>query len=220
MTLHAAKGLEFKAVFLAGMEEGILPHGQSINDYGDIEEERRLCYVGMTRARERLYCLHCFQRRLYGQTREQTPSQFIDEIPENVREDVRLRSPGGTRSSQGSARMPYRDKPTYRSPASSPQSGAGRARSGAASSSGSTGNVMNFFQDAPVQFDPNAIRAARDAESSGTAFRRGTRVRHEKFGVGVIMQIEGQGEKEKLTIFFDKAGRKTLMSKFANLTKA
>jgi DNA helicase-2/ATP-dependent DNA helicase PcrA len=215
MTLHAAKGLEFRAVFLAGMEEGILPHGQSINDYGDIEEERRLCYVGMTRARERLYCLHCFQRRLYGQTREQTPSQFIDEIPESVREDVRLGSVGAYRRGSGSARMPYRDKPTYRS--SSPASG---SRSDWSTGSGSTGNVMSFFGDAPVQFDPDAIRAAKQAESGSPSFRRGTRVRHDKFGEGVILQIEGQGDKEKLTIFFDKAGRKTLMSKFAKLTRA
>ncbi len=213
MTLHSAKGLEFRAVFLGGMEEGILPHGQSLDDYGDIEEERRLCYVGMTRARERLYCLHCFQRRLYGQTREQTPSQFIDEIPESVRENVRLGSPGGYRGSRGSARMPYRDKPVYRGPSPSGAGNAGRKP-------GSTGNVMSFFENAPVQFDPNAIRAARDAESSGASFKRGTRVRHEKFGEGVIMRIEGQGEKEKLTIFFDRAGRKTLLTKFAKLQKA
>jgi DNA helicase II / ATP-dependent DNA helicase PcrA len=217
MTLHAAKGLEFKVVFLAGMEEGILPHGQAVNDYGDIEEERRLCYVGMTRARERLYCLHCFQRRLYGQTREQTPSQFIDEIPAEVREDVRLGSAGNLRGSYGTARMPYRDKPSYRAP-SSPQArgGAANGRTGP----GSAGNVMNFFQDAPVRFDPNAIRAAKEAEPSGATFRRGTRVRHAQFGVGVILQIEGKGDKEKLTIFFDRAGKKTLLTKIAKLEKA
>ncbi|HEY8130616.1 MAG TPA: UvrD-helicase domain-containing protein, partial [Thermoanaerobaculia bacterium] len=77
MTLHAAKGLEFKVVFLAGMEEGILPHSQSLEESDDIEEERRLCYVGMTRAREQLYCLYALERRVHGQMRDQSPSLFV-----------------------------------------------------------------------------------------------------------------------------------------------
>src|SRR5438132_475294 len=90
MTLHAAKGLEFRVVFLTGMEEGILPHSQSKDSNEDLEEERRLCYVGMTRAREQLWCVHCLERRLHGQFREQSPSPFITEIPEGVREEVRM----------------------------------------------------------------------------------------------------------------------------------
>src|SRR5438874_3262660 len=90
MTLHAAKGLEFRIVFLAGMEEGVLPHSNSRDEEDDIEEERRLCYVGMTRAREQLYCLHALERRLHGRFREQSPSPFLTEIPENVREEIRL----------------------------------------------------------------------------------------------------------------------------------
>ena len=93
MTLHAAKGLEFKVVFLAGMEEGILPHSQSLEENDDLEEERRLCYVGMTRAREQLYCLHALERRVHGKFREQSPSPFLPEIPEEVREEVRLGTP-------------------------------------------------------------------------------------------------------------------------------
>src|SRR5207253_8204228 len=91
MTLHAAKGLEFKVVFLAGMEEGILPHSQSLEESDDVEEERRLCYVGMTRAREQLYCLYALERRVHGQLRDQRPSAFVQEIPEQVKEEVRLR---------------------------------------------------------------------------------------------------------------------------------
>src|SRR5205807_954960 len=90
MTLHAAKGLEFRVVFLAGMEEGVLPHSNSRDETDDIEEERRLCYVGMTRAREQLYCLHALERRLHGRFREQSPSPFLTEIPSEVREEVRL----------------------------------------------------------------------------------------------------------------------------------
>src|SRR3954454_7062892 len=92
-TVHAAKGLEFKVVFLAGMEEGILPHSQSRDESDDLEEERRLCYVGMTRAREQLYCLHAQQRYIRGQPREQSPSSFLTEIPDTVKEDVRLARP-------------------------------------------------------------------------------------------------------------------------------
>src|SRR5439155_1499531 len=90
MTLHAAKGLEFKIVFLAGMEEGILPHSQSLEENDDIEEERRLCYVGMTRAREQLYCLYALERRVHGMMRDQRPSAFVQEIPDQVKEEVRL----------------------------------------------------------------------------------------------------------------------------------
>src|SRR5258706_13247793 len=90
MTLHSAKGLEFKVVFLAGMEEGILPHSNSLEANEDLEEERRLCYVGMTRAREQLYCIHCYERRMHGQFREQSPSPFLTEIPEEVKETMRL----------------------------------------------------------------------------------------------------------------------------------
>src|SRR5437762_6399372 len=93
MTLHAAKELEFKVVFLAGMEEGILPHSQSLEESDDVEEERRLCYVGMTRAREQLYCLYALERRVHGQLRDQRPSSFVQEIPERVKEEVRLYRP-------------------------------------------------------------------------------------------------------------------------------
>src|SRR5207244_1003088 len=116
MTLHAAKGLEFKVVFLAGMEEGILPHSQSRDEEDDIEEERRLCYVGMTRAREQLYCIHSLERRLHGQFREQSPSPFLDEIPEEVRDEVRL---GRKRPPQASwQQRPYTPSPR---PAQPPQ---------------------------------------------------------------------------------------------------
>src|SRR3989440_2934943 len=90
MTLHAVKGLEFKVVFLAGMEQGILPHSQARDEDDDGEEERRLCYVGMTRAREQLYCIHSLERRLHGQFREQSPSPFLNEIPEAGREEMRV----------------------------------------------------------------------------------------------------------------------------------
>jgi len=188
MTLHAAKGLEFRVVFLTGMEEGILPHAQSKDD---IEEERRLCYVGMTRAREQLYCLYTQQRRMHGQFREQSPSPFLDEIPREVREEV-----GSRPSAAASARPRFR--PEIRQPANDFH------------------NVAGFFRNAPVQFDPSSFRSRSEPRSRD--LRRGARVRHEQFGEGVILRMEGAGGDAKLTVYFERAGTKKFIAKFAKLT--
>jgi DNA helicase-2/ATP-dependent DNA helicase PcrA len=212
MTLHAAKGLEFKVVFLAGMEEGILPHSQSRNESDDIEEERRLCYVGMTRARRLLYCLHCHERRLHGQFREQSPSPFLAEIPEDVVERVRLRSSWyGKEPSAPSWRerpLPSRGGTPQGRP--SPPRGAGSA----------TSNVATFFKDSPVQFDPAALRpAAAKGDVPQRELTRGARVRHEQFGDGVVLRMEGRGGDAKLTVYFDRAGTKKFIAKFAKLVR-
>ena len=192
MTLHAAKGLEFRVVFLAGMEEGILPHAQSRDD---IEEERRLCYVGMTRAREQLYCLHTYQRRVHGQFREQSPSPFLDEIPQEARELVGA----APRALAYTARRSFDDS-DYRRPA--PREGSAR-------------NVASFFKNAPVRFDPSSIRPR--SESRSPDLRRGARVRHEQFGEGVVLRMEGDGGDAKLTVYFDRAGTKKFIARFAKL---
>ena len=107
MTLHAAKGLEFKVVFLAGMEEGILPHSQSSDENDDIEEERRLCYVGMTRARARLVLTGAARRRIFGEYQSSEPSRFIDEVPAERRQPVvppgadLVEPPGGVAQAAG-----------------------------------------------------------------------------------------------------------------------
>ena len=193
MTLHAAKGLEFKVVFLAGMEEGILPHSQSSDENDDIEEERRLCYVGMTRAREQLYCLYALERRVHGQMRDQSASSFIREIPQQVTEEVRL----------GRFRF-----------GGAPRSSAARA----AGDGGPTHNIASFFKNAPVQFDPSAIRAAR-SEPRAAELKRGARVRHDQFGEGTILTMEGSGPDAKLTVYFDRAGSKKFIAKYAKLTR-
>ena len=202
MTLHAAKGLEFKVVFLAGMEEGVLPHSQSLERSEDLEEERRLCYVGMTRAREMLFCLHAFERRLHGKFREQSPSPFLREIPEEVREEVSLARRYATSQS-------WREKPMERRPQ------AGRPATGQAAS------VLSFFQNAPVQFDPSAIRATKTQQDAGggAELKRGQRVRHEQFGVGTILTMEGSGPDAKLTVYFDRVGSKKFVARFAKLTR-
>ena len=203
MTLHAAKGLEFRVVFLAGMEEGILPHSQSLEASDDLEEERRLCYVGMTRAREQLYCLHAQQRYMRGQSREQSPSSFLTEIPDAVKEDVRLARPR-----YGNAAVTQRPfVPRAAGGSGAPQR-----------SADALNNVTSFFRNAPVQFDPNAIRPAK-SEQRPVELKRGVRVRHEQFGDGTILTMEGSGPDAKLTIYFDRAGSKKFIAKYAKLTR-
>jgi DNA helicase II / ATP-dependent DNA helicase PcrA len=229
MTLHAAKGLEFKVVFLVGMEEGILPHSQSLERTDDMEEERRLCYVGMTRAREMLYCMHAYERRVHGRFREQSPSPFLTEIPEGAREQVRLgraHSPSQSWQERPMAdrRYPAARPGAYQAPR--PPAGgqrAGRQDGGApqAKPSANVNGVMSFFQNAPVQFDPSAIRAAKQAEAPASAeLTRGQRVRHEMFGVGTILTMEGSGPDAKLSVYFERHGTKKFIARFAKLTRA
>ncbi len=272
MTLHAAKGLEYRIVFLAGMEEGILPHSNSLEQVEDVEEERRLCYVGMTRAREQLYCLHSLERRLHGRFREQNPSPFLTEIPEAVREELRLANAryvaepswrerpmdrygdrrydrndryGSSYGSQrpGGSRGPSpRSDGTRRSPNPGPPPPSRfndpEPRTVSSKPAESANSVFSFFKDAPpvpaesqdasaaasssaVRFDPSAIRAARPVENSGPAeFKRGARVRHEQFGVGTILTMEGSGPDAKLTIYFERAGSKKFVARYAKLTRA
>jgi len=224
MTLHAAKGLEFRIVFLAGMEEGILPHSNSRDETDDIEEERRLCYVGMTRAREQLYCLHALERRLHGRFREQSPSAFLTEIPESAREEVRLAR------ARYVAEPRWREKPIdrydgyddRRPPRPAPPPPPPPPAPPPPRQEGSVNSVLSFFKEgAPVQFDPSAIRAARPAaEGSAAEIKRGARVRHDQFGVGTILTMEGSGPDAKLTVYFDRVGSKKFIAKYAKLTRA
>jgi DNA helicase-2/ATP-dependent DNA helicase PcrA len=237
MTLHAAKGLEFKVVFLAGMEEGILPHSNSQEASEDLEEERRLCYVGMTRAREQLYCIHCYERRMHGQFREQSPSPFLTEIPEEVKEAMRLGRTGtyGGRDSGPS----WRERPIGQRSYGDRYSGEPRkggyappprprvaqqppprpAAPAAPKRDDSANGVLSFFKDAPVQFDPSAIRPAAPAPAGAPELKRGQRVRHELFGDGTILTMEGKGAEAKLTVYFDRAGSKKFIAKFAKLQR-
>jgi len=237
MTLHSAKGLEYKVVFLAGMEEGVLPHSQSLEKTDDLEEERRLCYVGMTRAREMLFCLHALERRLHGKFREQSASPFIQEIPEEAREEVRLASSYRYSSAEPS----WRERPmqqnrggygdSYRGYNSQPPRAAQSPRAAqpsrpqsqapaAQKRNDSVNGVLSFFQNAPVQFDPGAIRAAKtQPESSATELQRGQKVRHEMFGVGTILTKEGSGPDAKLSVYFERHGTKKFVAKFAKLTR-
>ena len=223
MTLHSAKGLEYKVVFLVGMEEGILPHSNSQEHNDDLEEERRLCYVGMTRARELLFCTHSHERRIHGRFREQSPSPFLTEIPEEAIERVRLASSQRYASPQPS----WRERPiqqgynqSYNRRPEPPRRAPMPAAKPAAPKHDSANGVLSFFQNAPVQFDPNAIQAARQQPQTASGeLKRGQKVRHEQFGVGTILTMEGSGPDAKLTVYFDRVGSKKFVARFAKLTR-
>ncbi|MBW3661998.1 MAG: DNA helicase PcrA [Actinobacteria bacterium] len=161
MTLHTAKGLEFPVVFLVGLEDGVFPHVRSLDTPSELEEERRLCYVGLTRAEQRLYLTHASHRTLWGGTSYNPPSRFLAEVPEEL---VELRRAGG-----GSAAQRVRDR-----------------------------EVVSF---------------------EGEEFRVGDRVRHPRYGAGVIVRLAGQGENTEATVVFEDEGQKQLLLAYAPLVR-
>jgi DNA helicase II / ATP-dependent DNA helicase PcrA len=185
MTLHAAKGLEFPVVFLVGMEEGVFPHLRALTEPAELEEERRLCYVGITRARERLYLSHAWNRTLYGGTQYNPPSRFLDEIPSGLVQD----SPASrTMRNRGDGRR--RD---WESTSWSPAAGSG-------------GGVRR----------PAAPTPTRAHEKD---FRVGDDVRHNVWGEGVVLLVEGAGDKSEAVVRFPTVGEKRLLLSWAPLEK-
>ncbi len=182
MTLHTAKGLEFPLVFLAGMEDGLFPHQRSLQDLEALEEERRLCYVGITRAMRELYLTYAEQRRLHGMDSYNAPSRFIQEIPQRLLDEVRPRIRPMQRLG-GEAGMGEDTDPPRHSPAPAAR-GFGR------------GSL---------------------SESVGGGIGLGNRVRHGKFGDGVVLSIEGQGPHARIQVNFERQGAKWLMLQYANL---
>jgi len=185
MTLHSAKGLEFDAVFLAGLEEGVLPHGRSLDTPGEVEEERRLFYVGMTRAKQKLVLSRAIYRRTYGEDRLRAslPSRFLSEIPRDL-----IEAAAGSQSEPGETRR-YEPDPEF-SQGYSPR-----------------GTRTPYGRPAPKP------RASKDPLI-------GTRVRHSKFGIGTIIEVEGDGEDRRLTVSFQDFGPKKLLERYANLQLA
>lgn len=167
MTLHSAKGLEFPLVFMVGVEEGMFPSQQSSEESGRLEEERRLCYVGMTRAMQKLYICYAEMRRLYGQDQYHRPSRFIREIPSDCTEEVRL-------------------KATVSRPAQA------------------------------SRFSASASHAA----FVDSGYNLGQRVRHPKFGLGTVLNYEGNGAQSRIQVAFDDVGSKWLMTAYARLENA
>jgi len=161
MTLHSAKGLEFKLVFLVGLEDGLFPSHRSTEDIAKLEEERRLCYVGITRAMQQLYITHAESRRLYGQETYPRPSRFIKEIPAEYIQEIRIRA--------------------------------------------------NVSRSVPVRKPSSS-----SIQQTGT-YKLGQRVKHAKFGEGVVLQLEGDGAQERVQINFQSEGLKWLMVSYAKL---
>lgn len=219
MTLHAAKGLEFDDVFLVGMEQGFLPHASSEDDPDQLEEERRLAYVGMTRARDRLTLSYALRRMVRGEWMGREPSPFLEAIPGKVltREDLATRASSrqalfGGGGDDADAR-PFRSGgprnalfPDYESE-SQERVAFPQAR-----------RVPEVRRPSPPPPRPVMKRTPPPPTASG--FRRGQRVTHGEYGTGVVLTVEGSGDGEKLTVYFDRAGRKKFVARFANLTPA
>ncbi|NLY65363.1 MAG: UvrD-helicase domain-containing protein [Alcaligenaceae bacterium] len=187
MTIHAAKGLEFKAVFITGVEEGLFPHENSLAADGGLEEERRLMYVAITRAKERLYISLAQSRMLHGQTRYSIRSRFLDEIPEAC---IKWLTPKVAAYSQASSSWSS-GKSYPRDPYGRPETGSIAPRAPRTTSSG--------------------------VQVGGQQFRIGQGVRHGKFGDGTIINLSGQGNDAQAQIIFQNAGAKTLALGIARL---
>ena len=257
MTLHAAKGLEFPLVVLAGMEEGLFPHSRTLNDPPQMEEERRLCYVGLTRAMDSLVVTRARYRRRYGNDMPEASiaSRFLEEIPEHLMEDLsggrgRATSWGGhaaqyteTPSRFGrsggdefsSRHYSYEDEDqsaTYRTEprgrvggqTGTGQFGRGERRIVNPPPANSVDNIAKFFTGrGPVgrSVPGRGARPKLDVpEPTGAkGFRSGQRVRHPKYGEGIVFKREGDGEDAKITVQFSGFGVKKLVEKFAQLER-
>jgi DNA helicase-2/ATP-dependent DNA helicase PcrA len=198
MTLHTAKGLEFPVVFLAGLEDGLFPHQRSLNDLDSLEEERRLAYVGTTRAMRRLYLTYAEQRRLHGIDGYGTPSRFIKELPEELVEEVRPKVHAGRAGAFGGGFG----------------SGGGYGGGYGGGRAGGYGGAHGGARSDPR---PSATSGLR-AEPAAPGVKLGARVRHARFGAGVVLSIEGQGPQARIQVNFEGEGAKWLMLQYANLT--
>ncbi len=232
MTVHSAKGLEFPIVFLVGLEDGIFPHSRSVNEPKELEEERRLAYVAITRAEKLLYISHAMRRRTYGEEVVSEPSQFLNELPIELIEDL----------TQGSSWLKYARGSTLKraarvgesisAPVKPKNPYAGKTYNNAEA-------IAEFFRDRsaaksiesparneerPVNTPPKVVKVSKPLMSppkapTSSAIVPGAYVLHEKYGRGLVLRREGSGESSKLTVSFPGFGQKKLIEKFANLQK-
>ncbi len=224
MTLHSAKGLEFPLVFLCGMEEGLFPHSRTLLAPDDIEEERRLCYVGMTRAMDALLLTRARYRRRWGTDLPEAsvPSRFLEEVPAELLEDAG--SPRGYAASTRTSKIAreYHDSDsTHYSYEDEDQSAAHSARAKAQKTKysgpayNSISNIAEFFASRGKKFSVPKMPAAEPSGKRG--FRPGQKVRHPKYGEGVVYRREGEGEDAKITVQFESFGLKKLVERYAQL---
>jgi len=201
MTLHSAKGLEFPVVFLTGLEEAVFPHLRSLGEPEELEEERRLCYVGITRARERLYLTHGWSRTIFGSTQYNPPSRFLDEIPAEL-----MRVVGEDRRRRSGSHADHVADSALR----------GGRRTDRGSGVTATG-IVRGGGDGPSWGAPAAPVGASGADRIG--LKVGDDVLHDKFGEGVIIDIEGAGDKAEAIVRFRDIGEKRLLLAWAPLRR-
>jgi DNA helicase-2/ATP-dependent DNA helicase PcrA len=192
MTMHAAKGLEFPVVAIAGLEEGLFPHSRAGQDQEQMEEERRLCYVGMTRAESRLLLTSAARRRVFGEYQSTEPSRFLDEIPK----ELVLETPSYTRARPSYGSTTYGGRTSYESRPNP------------------YGRRTPAREDAPAS---TYKYEEEDQSSDGSRPKPGQKVRHAQFGVGTVREVDGKGEDMKLTVHFATVGTKKLIAKYARL---
>ncbi len=198
MTLHTAKGLEFKAVFLTGIEEDLLPHRMSANEPGGPAEERRLFYVGITRARERLYLSLAMMRNSYGETSVSAPSRFLAEVPSELIE--------------------WRQSPGMTGPGAGGRVAGSLAWGGPSRASGESGSFSGPAQQKPKAEWPNRV-SGKVRDNGDLELAIGDRVKHDDFGEGRVQAITGTAAKRIAEVQFDTAGRKRLLVKVAPIIK-
>ncbi|HST50984.1 MAG TPA: UvrD-helicase domain-containing protein [Pyrinomonadaceae bacterium] len=246
MTMHSAKGLEFPVVFIVGMEDGLFPHSRSATDPQELEEERRLAYVAITRAEKFLYVTHAMRRRVYGEELASEPSQFLNEMPLELLEDL-SRGASWLSFARGSSVLESRQTAkALRGETSKPQ------RPYGGKTYDSVDSIAEFFRQRGDQINRNAAAAklssqpgaperqppntqrqpprtsptprggstASSSSSDAAGFVPGTHVKHPKYGRGLVLRREGVGDSAKLLVSFPGFGQKKLVEKYAGLEKA
>jgi ATP-dependent DNA helicase UvrD/PcrA len=248
MTMHSAKGLEFPLVFIVGLEEGLFPHSRASASEEDLEEERRLCYVAITRAQKDLYITHAMQRRIFGEEDVTEPSRFLNELPLELMQNL----------STGPSWLGFAERPETRhnrEAAAAMRREPTRAVKKTSNYAGRTYNsvdgVREFFKSRATSGGSQQTRGTEERRSGGAErqrrgaeervgrgdtsssqrhgsaaadapgqFRVGARVKHSKYGTGVVLRSEGAGDDAKLTVSFPGYGQKKFVAKFAALEKA
>jgi DNA helicase-2/ATP-dependent DNA helicase PcrA len=235
MTAHSAKGLEFPIVFIAGLEDGLFPHSRSATDPAEMEEERRLCYVAMTRAEKFLYVTHAMKRRVYGEELASEPSQFLNEMPLELMEDLSL-GKSWLSFARSSTTIEYehgeyrKEKKKYTGKTYDSVDSIAEFFKQRASQLGNTGGGFQAAKEQrardaapPVRTSSSRIQSKTpDSEhpTAGSEFVPGSYVKHAKYGRGLVLRREGAGDSVKLTVTFPGYGQKKLVQKYAGLEKA
>jgi len=238
MTMHSAKGLEFPVVFIVGMEDGLFPHSRASADQAEMEEERRLCYVAITRAERHLYLSHAMRRRVYGEEMASEPSQFLNELPLEAVEDLSRGASWLSFARSSSALESRHAARVLRGETPKPE------RRFEGKTYDSADSIAEFFRQRGDQIRRNADAAKRQQQpqppptpqrpapggrpssspsstaAAGGGFAPGTHVRHPKYGRGLILRREGVGDAAKLLVSFPGFGQKKLVEKYAGLEKA